>query len=144
MDFGIDTIVYIILGLVFLVAQANKKKKAQAQKISAEIEEDGDDDGGSPPGLLEEFFGQNESSVFDQNTVDNNAYPQEAPPPLFTDSLRVDEAFFDNVSEETNEDLPKDKFEEPVDDSDDELVQVSEFDLRNAVIYSAILERKYF
>lgn len=144
MDFGIDTIVYIILGLVFLVAQANKKKKAQAQKISTDIEEDGDDDGGSPPGLLEEIFGQNESSVSVRNAVGKNAYLQEDPPPLFTDSLPVDEAFFDNVSEELNEDLPKEIFEEPVDDSNDESMEVSEFDLRNAVIYSAILERKYF
>ena len=35
-------------------------------------------------------------------------------------------------------------FDKPIDDSEEEPVQVQEFDLRDAVIYSAILERKYF
>lgn len=151
MDFGIDTVIYIILGLVFLVAQASKRKKAQAQKILNDTEEDSDDDDddggddrGSPPSLLEEFFAQNESNVFVENTVEKKSYLQDDSPPLFTDSLRVDDAFFDNVSEKKNEDLPKDEFVEIIDDPKKKSVRVTEFDLRNAVIYSAILERKYF
>lgn len=150
MDFGIDTIIYIILGLVFLVAQVSKKKKAQAQKILNDTEEDsnddddGGDDGGSPPSLLEEFFAQNESNVFVENAVEKKSYLQDDSPPLFTDSLRVDDAFFDNVSEKKNEDLPKYEFVEIIDDPKKKSVQLTEFDLRNAVIYSAILERKYF
>jgi len=144
MDFGIDTIIYIILGLVFLVAQVSKKKKAQAKRVSANNEEDGNDDGGSPPSLLEEFFNKNTSDSFVTNPVESKVFPQEDSPPLFSDRVDADEVFFDNLSEEKMEDLPEVNFSEAIDDPDEGSEQVPEFDLRNAVIYSAILERKYF
>jgi len=144
MDFGVDTIVYIILGIVFLVAQASKKKKAQAKRVSANSEEDGNDDGGSPPSLMEEFFNKNTSDSYVTNAVESEASPQEDSPPLFSDRLDADVVLFDNLSEEKMEDLPEDNVSEAIDDPDEGSMQVPDFDLRNAVIYSAILERKYF
>jgi len=143
MDFGIDTVIYVILGLVFFVAQANKKKKAQTPKVSRNLEEDDGNNGGSPPSLLEELFGQNERSAFMQSTLENESFTQEDAPPLFSDSLNVSEASFDNLDDRKKEDLPDDNFDIPPFDSDDESLWNSEFDLRNAVIYSVILERKY-
>ncbi len=127
MDFGIDTIIYIILGLVFFVAQASKKKKVQAQRDALNSDGANDNEDASPPNLLEEYLSQKEDI-----------------PTLSSDGDDFNEAFFDNLKEEKIEDLPKGKISELVDDQKERSTQAPEFDLRNAVIYSAILERKYF
>lgn len=144
MDFGIDTIVYIILGLVFFVAQAGKKKKAKALRVSTDIEENSDSDVGSRPGLLEELFSQNENGGFVHNSVEKEPFLQEKTTPLFSDSASVEETLLDDLKKRKIEDLPKENIEKTIDDSKKGSTQISEFDLRNAVVYSAILERKYF
>ncbi|MBT4410528.1 MAG: hypothetical protein HOC82_11855, partial [Bacteroidetes bacterium] len=48
MDFGLDTIVYIVLGLIFVVAQAARKKKA-AERIKSPNDETYEEETERPP-----------------------------------------------------------------------------------------------
>lgn len=142
MDFGIDTIIYIILGIVFLVAQASKKKKAQTQRVTPSEEEEYSEEVAPPSSLLEEFLSSRGEQLTVQNTVEEN-FPEEDYPSLSSNRHEDDEVLIENLSEKKMEDLPKDEIDES-DDQKERSVENSDFDLRNAVIYSAILERKYF
>lgn len=142
MDFGIDTIIYIILGLVFLVAQVSRKKKAKSPEIISDNEDVDTNEVAPPSSLLEEFFGSVEERNVVQKTVEKNFYQNDSPP-VSSGNHDVDDVFIENLTEKKMEDLPKDEVEESWDQKE-RPDEVSHFDLRNAVIYSTILERKYF
>ena len=60
MDFGIDTLIYIVLGVVFIVAQVAKKKKTQAVTESTEEIEEREIPQKPSQGLLEQLMGFDE------------------------------------------------------------------------------------
>lgn len=144
MDFGIDTIVYIILGVVFLVAQASKKKRPQVPGRTADSDEVDPTENRPIPSLLEEFLGRAEVETVVEKPVEKKLiFPNESPL-LSSASLPVNELLFDNLSEKMTEGLHSDQS-----GVKNEAVQkapsaLTDFDLRKAVIYSAVLERKYF
>lgn len=142
MDFGIDTVIYIVLGIVFLVAQANRKKKAGSQKVVHETNDVELDELAPRSSVLDEFFGSREEQNIVQKVVEKEYY-QDDPPPLSSDLNDADKVFNENSMEKKMEDLPKDEnYESAVQNRSSN--KLSNFDLRKAVIYSTILERKYF
>ena len=144
MDFGVDTIVYIILGLVFLVAQASKKKRSAMAKNLSDNEDVDSDDEVPPHSLLEEIFAQNLRDQSVEKTVEEKIVHQEAPPLLSSSYKAVDELVLENMSERKLVDLQKEEIADNSGDQRQWSTELQGFDLRKAVIYSAILERKYF
>jgi hypothetical protein len=144
MDFGIDTLVYIILGAIFVWAQASRKRKTAKviphEESPVEKEEVKED----LSAFWKEFLGADLTA---------NQVPQPAPvhqvPPVFTEPAnfhRSEPALKEPV-------FPKSSFNDPGDIADagsrepaklhDEDQPFSPFNLRSAVVYSVILERKY-
>lgn len=142
MDFGIDTIVYIILGIVFLVAQASKKKKTSNQRVISSQDSVDLDEITPSPSLMEQLLSSREEQNIVQQTVEKEFYQGDTPP-LSSDLKVADEIFNENLMKKKMEDLPMDKDYDSADQNRSSDKR-SDFDLRKAIIYSVILERKYF
>ena len=148
MDFGLDTIVYIVLGLIFVVAQAARKKKAAERIKSPNDETYEEETERPPPSVIQEFLDLNEKDGFQeeyvQKPVDNRVTPKEEVAALsFHESVQYEQNDFEMKDLDREEELvdmtERDLIEKP--SSTDE---GSGFNLKDAVIYSTILERKYF
>jgi len=146
MDIGIDTIVYIVLGLVFVLAQATRKKKAaqQAQvKDNEEFEEFEEEVDTPQPSLLQEFYGQNPDRNLAENRIETVSAPTEITPLSSAKSIHYESDENDMIKKgqmSVKNDLTNANNLEEISKKKSKL----KFDLRKAVIYSAILERKYF
>ncbi len=144
MDIGIDTIIYIVLGLIFVVAQATRKKKQQVANAGGSENNDDGSQGRPSKGLLEQFLGfdeEYESPVKPENQRDlpPQEFIPESPPEYFSESVSDWHSL--NKRKEVRE------YQEINELSEDQKTRPKHgvrFDLRKAIIYSAILERKYF
>jgi len=144
MDFGIDTLVYIIIGIIFVWAQATRKRNLAKGKPEA-----------AAPVIVEET--KEELSAFWKEFLGADLTANQVPepvqispvPPVFTepaDFQRIERAPKEPVA-------PKSSFNDPGDRADagihkpaklpDEELYETHFNLRSAVVYSVILERKY-
>ncbi len=144
MDFGTDTLVYIIIGVIFVLAQVARKRNVAKGKPQA------------PAQIVKEET-KEELSAFWKEFLGTGLTANQAPepvrihpvPPVFTepaDFHRREPALKEPV-------LPKSSLSDPGDRADagihepaklpDGEVSFSPFDLRSAVVYSVILERKY-
>ncbi|MCD6345870.1 MAG: hypothetical protein J7L96_00475 [Bacteroidales bacterium] len=142
MQAGLDTVIYIVLGLFFVLAQVAKKKKAAEKIVSTDSEDHNVEANRSPTSLFEELLGFKEQNI--QEPVDVIASPIENISPLASSEsydYKEDGGILMNRETEMT----------PVDESETVLVEVKPsqeedqgFDLRKAVIYSVILEPKYF
>lgn len=144
MDFGIDTIVYIIIGVIFVLAQATRKKNvARGQpQVPAQTETE------EPKEELSAFWKEFLGTDLTANQVPEPVRIHQVPP-VFTepaDFQRTETVIKEPV-------LPKSSLTDPGDRADAGMNEpaklsagdqtVSAFDLRTAMIYSVILERKY-
>jgi len=144
MKFGTDTLVYIIIGVIFVLAQAARKRNVAKGKPQA------------PTQIVKEET-KEELSAFWKEFLGTDLTANQVPepvrihpvPPVFTepaDFHRTEPALKEQV-------LPKSSLTDPVRSTDtgkhesvkltDENKSFSPFDLRSAVVYSVILERKY-
>ncbi|MCX6224001.1 MAG: hypothetical protein NTV01_04530 [Bacteroidia bacterium] len=144
MKFGTDTLVYIIIGVIFVLAQAVRKRniaKGKPQAPSPIVKEESKE---VLSAFWKEFLGTDLTANQVPEPVRINPVP-----PVFTEPVdfhRNEPAIKELV-------LPKSSFNDPGDYADaglqkparlpDEDQQFSRFDLRSAVVYSVILERKY-
>lgn len=142
MEIGFETIIYIILGLIFVFAQIAKKKKKNAQAQQSENKEYADENKPSSPSVLEQLLGIPEQNQAVEKPVDNIMTLREE----FTQSFHQPEQRI-SVPEPKNEAVspPVRKNEDFHDVSKKQkLGSGSVFNLRQAVIYKAVLERKNF
>jgi len=143
MDKGIDDLIYIILGVVFVVAQFLRKKKPVQEKVTVaepvvekEIEED-------PAEFWKHFLGVPTETRADPEPVIEKVPPVEIQSESFR---RIDPGDFmpvhpvSSLTDQRPEVVPvfMETAKEPEAEHEDE-----PFDLRSAVIHSVILERKY-
>jgi hypothetical protein len=145
MDFGIDTIVYLIIGIIFVLVQATRKRnvaKGTPQATEAPVEEEEVKEELSA--FWKEFLGTDLTANQDPEPVRINPVPLDVIEP--DDFHRPEHSGYMIVP-------PKSSLNDPdnlVDAGHVEPASLSEevslndsFDLRSAVIYSTILERKY-
>jgi hypothetical protein len=147
MDFGIDTLVYIIIGAIFVWAQATRKRKLakgtpQAPAPVEQVEQEETKEELSA--FWKEFLGTDLTANQVDDPVLINPVPHVVTEPA--DFHRSEPAVKVPV-------FPKSSFNEPGDRADagidepalhsDEELPLSGFNLRSAVVYSVILERKY-
>lgn len=142
MDKGFETILYIVLGLIFVLAQVAKKKKKAAEAQVAEYEDDSDAPRQTPTSFIEQLLGVPEQKPIVQKPVDNYLTPRESleisfpqPGPNVGSSSSEDQllgARLKNVSENFDEHRKSKSGKK------------TNFDLRTAIIYKAVLERKNF
>jgi len=142
MDISFEYIIYIVLGLVFVLAQIAKKKKKTAAAQSSGNE--GVDAGGSKPptSFIEQLLGIPEQKPIVRNPVDSDQLPPEdLNPSSIQSGPRVNTAIHVNESSDTLAAASKTK---PAGYQGEKVVRRKGFDLRTAVIYKAVLERKNF
>jgi hypothetical protein len=143
MDIGFDTIIYIIIGVIFLVAQiAKKKRKEEAAKGRGS---QGDSVPEKSPGqtILEQLLGIPEQRPSVERPVDDFTSPDYDLDPLFPQPGPQD-SIVKTVNEavkETAAELKVDKSQSP---SRSRKKSRRDFDLKKAIIYQAILERKNY
>ncbi|MFA6128742.1 MAG: hypothetical protein WC699_15690 [Bacteroidales bacterium] len=147
MDFGIDTLVYIIIGVIFVVVQATRKRKvvkgnppAEAQIVKNKKEEIKEE--------LSAFWKEFLSTDLTANQVTEPVQIQPVPP-VFTEPADFQR---NNPAPEVPV-APRSSFNDPGDRAvsglhkpaklPDQEQSYPDFDLRSAVVYSVILERKY-
>lgn len=123
MDNVFELIVFLITAVIFIVSAITKQKKKPNQKVSG------------MDNLVESFFGITEEPEPYVDSTDDSPVIEHSRLKTNNENREVK-----NVKEEVNvmpdiEDERKD-----VEDSD----QLADFDLRQAVIYSEILNRKHF
>lgn len=142
MDIGFESIIYIILGLVFVVSQIAKKKKKAAQAQLSGNEESEAGNKPSAPSVLEQLLGIPEQKAPVEKPVENFMTPREefniplnqpTPKQSVTESVNEEVMPKDNKKIANRGDYRKRKSGKRLD-----------FDLRRAIIYKAILERKNF
>jgi hypothetical protein len=144
MDFGIDTFVYIIIGVIFVLAQATRKRNVAKGKPRAADQMVKEEEKKDLSAFWKEFLGTDliASQVPDPVRI-------QPVPPVFAEP-----ADFHRIEPAFNEPgLPKSSFNDPgvrADAGQPKPAQLhdgdqpySAFDLRSAVVYSVILERKY-
>ena len=145
MDFGIDTVVYIIIGVIFVLAQATRKRNvAKGTPPAAAQEEKAEEVKQELSDFWKEFLGADLTA----NQVSEPVLIHQVPP-VFTEPAD----FHGNEPALKEPVFPKSSFNDPGDRAvagkqvpaklplDNQ--SVSSFDLRSAVVYSVILERKY-
>lgn len=146
MDFGIDTLVYIIIGVIFVLAQVARKRNVAKGKPQAvtQVEEKTEEPKEELSAFWKEFLGVDLTA----NQV-NEPVRIHPVPPVFTEPAD----FHRNEPAPKVPVSPKSSFKDPGDRADAGLQQpakqpgadasFSTFDLRSAVVNSVILERKY-
>jgi len=147
MDFGIDTIIYLIIGIIFVLAQATRKRnsaKGKAQIVEPVNPVEQEEPKEELSAFWKEFLG---TDLTANQVVEPDTYRQI--PPDFSEPEvfhRMEPAAKEPV-------LPQRSFNDP-DRNDHGRLQETEsqmeesrspepFDLRTAVVYSVIMERKY-
>lgn len=144
MDIGIDTIIYIALGLIFVLAQVSRKKRAAKQAQSQEVESVPEVDQIPASSAWDEFWNSSDPSP-EQDLVTEATVPQVIDDTL---SFPVRKAVkqMDVEDEIRNTELRSDWKSEATEEPEPETVAGDRigFDLRSAVVYSVLLERKEF
>jgi len=144
MDSGIETIIYIVLGIVFVVAQVIKKRKPQRSVEGAEEQVDEGSEQNTSKGLLEQFLGFDEvEDPFDKPSTKDDS-PLELSTPLSSKEVEIEVLPSRQFGEQRKEVKPYNEAFEITEDQKRKVKWVQNFDLQKAIIYSAILERKYF
>jgi len=142
MDIGFDTIIYIILGLIFVLAQVARKKKRDASRQVSGGEDAEPDETRPSTTFLEQLLGIPEEKPPVRKPVESLEEPREHPDSVF---LKPDPlAHAGNyLSESTGMKKIRAK---PVSKTNAKrrAGKKSGFDLRSAVIYKAVLDRKKF
>ncbi len=142
MDIGFDTIIYIILGLVFVFAQVAKKKRKDAQSQLAVDEENESEPRPSTPSVLEQLLGIPEQKPVVKKPVETfmssegdseKSFYQPSPSESVLASVN------EEVRSEKKTEVKKRSFYQ-----EQKKGKRPVFDLRRAIIYKAILERKNF
>lgn len=142
MDIGFETIIYIILGLIFVLAQVAKNKKKKLDSQNSDNEEEGTVRMPSQPSVLEQLLGIPETKPYVEKPVEIINPPKVEESPSFHQPVsreRIPVA----VSEEfkpvkrNNVGARKDLYSR-------KKGKGSGFNLRHAVIYKTILERKNY
>lgn len=146
MDFGIDTLIYIIIGVIFVLAQAARKRKAvkgkppEAAPVDVVNEEKREE--------LSDFWKEFLGTDLTANQVPEPVRIQPVP------TVYAEPGYPKRVEPVEKEPVfPKSSFNDPGDpagaglnlpaEPTDDDHSYSAFDLRSAVVYSVILERKY-
>lgn len=142
MDIGFDTIIYIVLGLVFVLAQVAKKKKKAALSQSASNEDVSDSDVKSPVSFLEQLLGIPEQKPVVSSSFDENQHPPEDLDPSFLES-GPRESTVAPVNESSYNLKARSK-SKPAGYQGERQAKKTGFNLRQAIIYKAVLERKNF
>jgi hypothetical protein len=147
MDFGTDTLVYIIIGVIFVLVQATRKQriaKGKTQAVAQAVKEEVTEAKEELSAFWKEFLGVDLAA----NQVPESARI-ETVPPVFTEPVDFhrDEPTLKKAV------LPASSLNDPGDYADaghdgparlpGEDLTVNGFDLRSAVVYSVIMERKY-
>lgn len=143
-DFGLDTIVYIIIGVIFVLAQATRKRNVAKGKPQIVTPVEKEETKEELSAFWKEFLGTDLTANQVQEPLRINRVPADFTEPA--DFQRSEPVLIETV-------LPKSSFNDLGDSVDaslkkparlpDEDQQVSPFDLRSAVVYSVIMERKY-
>ena len=142
MDIGFETIIYIVLGLVFVLAQIAKKKKKAAQAQVADNEEFDESEVQPAPSFFEQLLGIPDQKPIVQEAVEKIQFPPEDLDPSFSqpgpgvsittpvkDPAVIPKARRTTVSQGSQQRKSG---------------KQSRFNLRTAVIYKVVLERKNF
>lgn len=144
MDSGFETIIYILLGIIFIVAQAARKKKQQTAQASVDKHDSEETHKEPVKDFFDEFFTREEYEARQQAKDNPVRSPQIEAQPLSSD-------FIDKeiVTSESIQKIGKEvrSYEKEISDIENQVMRSERrvaFDLRRAVIYSVILERKYF
>ena len=142
MDISFDTIIYIILGLIFVIAQVakNKRKKVQAQSADNE-----DDSVPRPPRaqtILEQMLGIPEEKAVVENPVENIPPHLVDPEPSFSQPRPGNS--IENTVNEVIIDRSKPIRNVPSGKIKTKIRRNTNFNLKQAVIYKTILERKKY
>ena len=142
MDIGFETIIYIVLGLVFVLAQVAKKKKKAAQAQMSDDEEIGEVENQSPASFFEQLLGIPDQKPIVQKAVEKNQFPPDDLDPSFSQpGSRV------SITTPINDTavIPKARpVVAPQGYHNKKSGKQSRFNLRTAVIYKVVLERKNF
>ena len=142
MDIGFETIIYIVLGLVFVLAQVAKQKKKAAMTQTADSEDVEVDEQKPPTSLLEEFLGMQEKKPVVQEPVEINQQPSEV---LSPSSIQPGPGVSKTTSVNDYSGTPmRRRNAKSTENQSTKRSGKSGFDLRTAIIYEAVLERKYF
>jgi hypothetical protein len=144
MDIGLDTLVYIIIGIIFVLVQATRKKnvaKGKPQAVAPVEQEE-------PREVLSDFWKEflgvdltanqvSEPVLIDQNpTVYNQPEDFRRIEPVVNEQVHSLSSFNDpGLSVNSQNQEPEKQLEEDP--------RIAPFDLRSAIIYAAIMERKY-
>lgn len=142
MDIGFDTIIYIILGLIFVLAQVARKKKRDASKQVLGNDEAEPAETRPSATFLEQLLGIPEERPPVRKPVENVEPPWENTDPIF---LKPDPLA--NTGNYLRDSTGMKKIRaKPVSKTKAKrrAGKKSGFDLRSAVIYKAVLDRKKF
>ncbi len=142
MDKGYDIIIYIVLGLIFVLVQVAKKKKKAAQIQDTDSENVGKNENQSPSTFFEQLLGVPEQNpVVQQPVINYQSPPEDLDPAFLQPGPSVSTDTFVNGPPETLAPLPR---AVSVGYKKKKSSKRSGFDLRTAVIYKVVLERKNF
>lgn len=144
MDIGIDTLVYLIIGIIFVLVQATRKRNVAKGKPQAVAQVEKEETKVELSAFWKEFLGTDLTA----NQVEEPVRITQIPPVYNEpeDFQRIEPAVKEPVHPKSSlnsavesvfsdsEEPSKQPVEEPA---------YAPFDLRSAVVYSAILERKY-
>lgn len=120
-----ELVVFFITAVIFIVSAITKQKK----KTNQQTHTSGMDN------LVESFFGITEDTV-EEPQVEAEQTFNEAPVD------RTKKVVYNNkIAKETEKDVPNKRFVTPSEEKEEEAI---DFDLRQAIIYSEILNRKHF
>ena len=142
MDIGFETIIYIILGLIFVLAQVAKNKKKKLDSQNSDNEEEGTDGMPSQPSVLEQLLGIPETKPIVEKPVEIISPPLGEENPSFRQPVSR-ERMPVTVSEEVKP-MKRKNVGAQKDLIASKKGKGSVFNLRHAVIYKTILERKNY
>ena len=142
MDISFDTIIYIILGLIFVFAQVAKNKRKKAQAQASENEGDSVPDPPRAPSILEQMLGIPDEKDVVEKPVENKHPHLVDPDPSFLQS-GPGESYNRTVNEPVEQSL-KVKGDPNVWKNKLKSGRKAKFNLKQAVIYKTILERKKY
>jgi hypothetical protein len=142
MDISLDTIIYIILGLIFVFAQVARNKRKKAQSQAAGNKEDTESEPKVGRSVLEQMLGIPEEKPVVEKPVENNKSLRFDHDPAFSQPGPND-SVIDTVNEEVVEGS-KLVARRIYRGQSMKSVKRINFNLKQAVIYKAILERKKF
>lgn len=143
MDIGFDTIIYIVLGVIFVIAQVARKKKKDLAQHGSGNESAEPAETRPPATFLEQLLGIPEQRPPVREPVESFDPPWENADPVF---LKPDDPLANSGNYLRDSTVMKKMRAKPVSkkNAKTRAGKKSGFDLRSAVIYKAVLDRKKF